>query len=374
MSATVALDAPRPGRFSASRAASFGVLWSIAATALTMLDAPLYDIGNSQVLAILVRVLPTVLVQGLILAVATSTLERQLTLARGIAFTVAFALLTAPLDGFFWVVLPLPGANDLPAWAILPQYPHGIWQNLLAGGLFVTAFSLNAASERGRHLFAQAEIARQQTEAWLGAERVRALQGHVDPALLLRVMAEVERRYVFDAAAAQRLLDALVGMLRAAMPGVRSGTSTLASEVLLARQYAALRAELEPGRTTWTVRVDGVLPELPFPPLLLLPVLDQLIAPGASVNAACGPAELHLAVADEACTLRLVQSGQGLGPWLAPDLSYRLQVGLRAVFGEAWVLDVHELPSAHALVLTLPLPKAAAISSTFPNLLEVTHE
>ena len=374
MSGTMALDAGRPGRFSVSRVSRFSVLWAMAATAMTMLDAPLYDLSERQVLAIVVRVLPTVLVQGVILAVATSTLERQLTLGRGIAFTVAFALLTAPLDGFFWLMGPLPGADDLPAWAILPQYPHGIWQNLLAGGLFVTAFSLNAASERSRHLFAQAEIARQQTEAWLGAERVRALQGHVDPALLLRVMTEIERRYVFDAAAAQRLLDALVGMLRAAMPGVRSGTSTLPAEVLLARQYAALRAELEPGCVTWTICVDGALPELPFPPLLLLPVLDQLIASSAAVKAASGPAELNIAVAEGLCSLRLTQTHQGDGPWLAPELSFRLQVGLRAVFGQAWVLVVNELPSAQALVLTLPLLDAAVISTTSPNLLEVTHE
>ena len=374
MSEAAAFDIKRPGRSMAPRASSFGVLWGIAATALTMLDAPLGDLSDRQVLAVVMRVLPTALMQGLILAMATATLERNLTLRRGAYLTVAFALLTVPLDWFFWVALTLPGADDLPAWAITPQYPHGIWENLLAGGLFVTAFSLNAASERSRHLFAQAEIGRQQTEAWLGAERVRALQGHVDPALLLRVMTQIERRYAGDGAGAQRLLDALVGMLRAAMPGVRSGTSTLAAELLLARQYAALRAELEPSRVTWTIRVDGAVPGMPFPPLLLLPVLDQLIGSSDKVKVASGAAELSLAVADGLCTLRLSQTSQGDGPWLAPDLSFRLQVGMRALFGEAWALIVNELPSAQALVLTLPLPEAAAISTACPNLLEVTHE
>jgi len=157
---------------------------------------------------------------------------------------------------------------------------------------------------------------------------------------------------------------------------VRSGVSTLAAEVSLAMHYAKLRAELEPGRATWRIRIDDVMPDLPFPALLLLPVLDQLVADDATRSGA----ELQIAEDDDATvTLSLSRSGGRHGPWLTPDLSYRLQVGLRTVFGESWELAVREHPDSPAFALTLPLhsqpsprPAVEATSST-PARQETTH-
>lgn len=375
MNATLAVDAIEPARFDGPRALSFGLLWGTATSAFATFDLPLDDLDPAQLLAVLVRVVPVYWLQGVALACAAVALERHLTPLRAVALVVAFSVLPLPVSWLVWNVLAMPGRATLPAWGAEPLYAYTVWLNLFANGLFIAAFALNASSERSRSVFARIEIARQQAETWLGAERVRALQGHVDPALLLRAMVEVERRYTQRAASAQRLLDALVSMLRAAMPGVRSGLSTLAAEVLLARQYAALRAELEPDTATWFIRADGALPDLPFPPLLLLPVLDTLVgATEATTQATTDIAELRIAAADGHCTLHLLHAGPGHGPWIGADLLFRLQVGLRTVFGESWTLCINERPSRDAFVLTLPLPCAAAPTATSLDLQESPHE
>jgi hypothetical protein len=372
MNEAVAAPAIGSHRFDAASAMTFGVLWGIAASALTLLEVPSEDVSAAQLTALSLRVVPVQCIQGLVLVGATMALGRRLAWRWVIPFVAAFSVLTTPVDWLFWVGLKLPGTGDLPTWAVVPQYAHGIWHNLVVGILFVAAFRLNGDSERGRRLFAAAEIARQESDAWLAAERIRALRGHVDPALLLRVMVEVERRYARDAEGSQRLLDALVGMLRAAMPGVRSGASTLDAEVLLARRYAGLRDELDPGRATWQVRCEEAPPSLPFPPLLLLPVLDQLIGHDAIAIGATEAAELHVESTNGQCTLRLTYAGTAHGPWLAADLLYRLQVGLRSTFGTDWTLDVHDRPDPGALVLTLSFPKAAP--SLLPTHQEAHHE
>jgi hypothetical protein len=354
------------------RVLSYGVLWGIGVVALEAFDSPLSDLSGTQLLVIELRMVPVWCLPGIALAGTSMALDHRLTIPRIAPILVGIAMLQCALSWLFWQGLSLPGATSLPAWAADPQHLHAAWNSFIYGGLFVAAYRLSIASERTRRLLAQAEIARQQTEVLLGAERVRALQGQIDTGLLLRGMVEVERRYVHDAAGTQRLLDPLVNFLRAAMPGVRSGASTLAAEVLLARRYAELRAELDPGRTTWSIRLEGAMPEVPFPPLLLLPVLDQLTADSHAPGA-----ELRVSQAGAKCRLSLSRGSLSRAPWLTPDLLYRLQVGLRTVFGEAWTLAVGEYPATAAFELTLPVERTeappAGDATVSPTPLEAIH-
>jgi LytS/YehU family sensor histidine kinase len=253
---------------------------------------------------------------------------------------------------------------------------HAFWGCLCYGGVFIAVYRMSQRGERTRALLAQAEIARQRSEAALGAAQLQALQGQIDPAFLLRVMTEVERRYAAAPTTVDRLLDPLIGFLRAAMPGVRSGTSTLAAELLLAMQYAQLVAAFEPGRNVRAVRVDGTMPDLPFPPLLLLPVLDAVAAaPGD------GGTTLQVAQHEGRCMLTLTRAGlSGNDAWMPPELLYRLQVGLRTLFGDDWALALRADVGLPAFTLTLPLTFAAGAEPASPTRadsarshLETTH-
>lgn len=340
-----------PERLNWRRAVGYGVLWGIAREAMSAFALPLSQISAMELLIFEAHTLPHACLAGVVLAGATMLLERRLTLALIAPALVAFSLLFADR---YSLSAPSVGV-DVPSWLHNPSNLHTIWGNMFCGGLFVAAYRLSAQSERTRGLLAQAEIARQQTEALLSAAQLQGLQGHVDPAFLLRVMAEVERRYGHDAAGAGRLLDALVSFLRAAMPGVRSGASTLAAEMLLCTQYAKVWAELEPGRATWSIHVDGALPELPFPALLLLPVLDRLAAADGSASRA----ELHVRHSTAQCTLSMERAVFGHSRWMPPDLLYRLQVGLRTLFGDAWTLALGDSPATPAFALTLLLDRPA---------------
>ncbi len=131
------------------------------------------------------------------------------------------------------------------------QFIYNVWVCLFYGGLFMPGFVLVIRAERTRSLLGNAEIARSQTDTVLSQTQLQALRGQVDPDLLLRVMAEVQRRYAQDPAAAERLLDQLINFLRSAMPGVRSGRSTLAAELAIVQSYVQLWAELDPQRAGW---------------------------------------------------------------------------------------------------------------------------
>lgn len=378
MSAGLAFErlaaAARPHRFDWRLAVVYGMLWGVAITVMETSVLPPDVRSPAEWLSFELSLLMKWATTGVGLASATMLLESSMRPWMIAPALMAFALLASMgSEGITSEHSHFPDWPHSPTWFDGGNRVHVFWSSMFYGGLFVAAYRLSMQSERTRGLLARAEIARQETESLFSAARLLSLQGQVDPAFLLRVMVEVERRYAVDAAGMGRLLDPLVGFLRSAMPGVRSGASTLAAEVLLAEQYAQVWAELEPGRATWNIQVEGAMPDLPFPPLLLLPVLDQFADAGGSARGV----ELQLTQNDGHFVLTLTHAAPGHHHPLAPELMYRLQVGLRAVFGDAW--NLQRSPAFPAVVLTLPLrqtaPAAPASSHpvSFPTHQEMTH-
>jgi hypothetical protein len=359
------------------RALSYGALWAIACATMESFALPLGNLSPVEWLGFNLRLMTLWLVAGIAPVGALLLFEPYLTPARFPPALLAFAFMGTAAwtlaSEFLFLIKPIRIAEG--------SYMHVFWGCLCYGGVFIAVYRMSQRGERTRALLAQAEIARLRSEAALDAARLQALQGQVDPAFLLRAMAEVERRYAAAPATVSGLLDPLIGFLRAAMPGVRSGTSTLAAELLLAMQYARLVAAFEPGRSVRAIRVDGPMPDLPFPPLLLLPVLDALAAaPMGAAGAAPGDtgAALRLTQDGSRCTLTLARAGLSAdNTWLPPELLYRLQVGLRTLFGDAWALNLHDGPGSPAFTLTLPLslplPLPAGAEPATPTRVEATR-
>jgi hypothetical protein len=228
------------------------------------------------------------------------------------------------------------------------------WASMLYGALFVGAQAMAFRADRTRGLLAQAEVARGRGEALFAQAELAGLQGVVDPAFVLRVLGEIQRRYAADGAGADRLLDQLVAFLRLAMPAVRSGRSTLGAELALARSYMNLCAAVEPQRAGWACDVDGALDDTPFPPLLLLPVLDALAVPATRV--------LRITSRSDDTTIELSLHGAAPGSRLPDALLHRLRVGLHALHGPA----AHVGASADA-ALTIRLPRANEAHRSHPQ-------
>jgi hypothetical protein len=175
---------------------------------------------------------------------------------------------------------------------------------------------------------------------------------------MLRVMEQVQRRYARDAAQTDRLLDAFVTFLRAAMPAVRSGTSTLGAELAVLDAYTALCAQLDADHAAPRLQVAGALPEAAFPPLVLLGLVERLARAGSTaslVRVACNGArttiELHAAPAPG---------------WLDAAAAYRLRVGLLTAGAQVWHLDIPDEVDAGSARLVLSFDAGASASSTSP--------
>jgi len=355
----------------------YGALWGLTVSANEALVLPFGRLHTRAELLFLAVLLVEWMFCGWLLALLTLWLEARLRRAWQLLLLVTLApLSTAALMQLVWslaarwgfneVVVPLTG-EAFPSWS---NFAYLAWMTLFHGVVFMLVLVWVQRGQRQREWLGRAEIARRSSQALLKEAQLEALRNQVDPAFVLRVLQAVQGRYAVDAASGHDLLDQLVGFLRQAMPGLRSGHSTLGHEVDMIRRYLRLQQAVAPWAAGWRIEApDAALAALadaaalPFPPFLLLPLLDRLAPAGAGTAAAPG-GRLSLQAAGGKLTLLIEAHRDAVGASLPPALSYHLQVALHTLYGSA--CRVSTRPGPHgggpglAVLIELPQRPPAA--------------
>jgi LytS/YehU family sensor histidine kinase len=105
------------------------------------------------------------------------------------------------------------------------------------------------------------------------AARLKVMQARVEPELLFGALSDVRELYLRDRHAAEALLDDLIAYLRAALPQMRSDSSSLGREATLAVAYARVLPAARRGDLAASSDIPDDTKDLPFPPMVLLPLV-----------------------------------------------------------------------------------------------------
>jgi hypothetical protein len=166
-----------------------------------------------------------------------------------------------------------------------------LWVTLFYGSFYAVSYFASRRRQRLSRSLAALRAAREEAEAALREARVLAVQGQMQPAMLLDALSALQRSYASSRTEGDRMFDILVAFLRAAMPGLRSGSSTLGAELEVVDRYASLRKALKVEAPAWRLQLLDPPPDVPFPPLRLLPALDRI--------SRCAPADASIVVTTE---------------------------------------------------------------------------
>ena len=150
--------------------------------------------------------------------------------------------------------------------------------------------------------------------------RLGVLQAQVEPHFLFNTLASVRALVRQDPAQAEATLDALVDFLRATIPKLREDRglhATLGQQLDLCSSYLALMQVRMGGRLTYDVRADQALRAAPFPPSLLITLVENAIKHG--IEPRPGPGRIEIDAVRDGDTLRVQVRDDGAG--LQPGLS-----------------------------------------------------
>jgi hypothetical protein len=176
--------------------------------------------------------------------------------------------------------------------------------------------------------------------------RLTLLQAQVEPHFLFNTLASVRSLVSSDPARAAQTIDALARHLRATLPKLRvepGATSTLADQFAICASYLELMKLRLGERLQFDLRLPAELRDVPFPPLLLISLVENAIKHGAEpkpgttqvvLAARAVDGRLEVLVEDDGAGLKM---GMGEGTGLA-----NIRAQLRTRFGAAAQLELQE--------------------------------
>lgn len=189
---------------------------------------------------------------------------------------------------------------------------------LFGGGLALRAyFSEHRRWEEHHHVRELSALEGRVHEADL---RLGVLQAQVEPHFLFNTLASVRALVRQEPAQAEATLDALVDFLRATIPKLRDDRglhATLGQQLDICSSYLTLMQVRMGGRLAYAVRADDALRALPFPPSLLITLVENAIKHG--IEPRPGPGRIEVEASREGDVLRVQVRDDGAG--LQPGLS-----------------------------------------------------
>jgi len=234
------------------------------------------------------------------------------------------------------------------------------WRSL-GIGLFFGLIGMAYYLQRERAALLEAELKTrelQHTEAERrGLEaQLKMLQAQIEPHFLFNTLANLAGLIEADPKLASRLLEALNRYLRASLQRTRAEGGTLGDEIDLLTAYLDVLKIRLGQRLDFAFAVPEALRALPFPPMLLQPLVENAIRHGIEPKVEGG--RIDIAAAQDAAGLRLMIGDTGAGFGDAPGNGIGLtniRARLEALYGPTAGLEVSEQAGGGVLA-TLHIP------------------
>jgi sensor histidine kinase YesM len=252
--------------------------------------------------------------------------------------------------------------NEMVAHTLVAA-PDWIVLFLVSGGYDLPAYF----SEQRRLLEArrQREVLTLRTEKMAADMQLAVLQAQIEPHFLFNTLASVRSIILTEPERAAATVDALSDYLRSTLPRLRDAAAamempTLGAQIEICKNYLALMKIRMGGRLDFRIDVPGEAAGAPFPPLLLLPLVENAIKHGIEpkpgpaficIRAILDDGELNVMVEDDGLGLR-AETGSGVG--LA-----NVQAQLRNYFGDGASLVV-AAATGGGVCSTIAIPAPAA--------------
>jgi two-component sensor histidine kinase len=219
-----------------------------------------------------------------------------------------------------------------------------IWQAglffCLSGGIGLYAYSRE--QQRFDELQRERDIDRLRSQKSEVDLRLTVLQAQVEPHFLFNTLASVHSLIRNDPERAEATVEALVDHLRATLPKLRSGVgsqhSTLAEQIEVCTSYLAVMKVRMGERLRYDVDVPQSLLSHPFPPLMLVSLVENAIKHGIEPSTDGGSITIRATEEREGDARNIVVSvidrGVGLRPGLGDGMGLaNLRAQLAAQFG-----------------------------------------
>ena len=225
---------------------------------------------------------------------------------------------------------------------------------LLVAGFWSIAY-LRGRDVRQRMALLEAEAERERMERQGVQAELKLLQAQVEPHFLFNTLANVRYLVQTGSPDALAMLDHLIHYLRTALPEIRREGSTLAREAELARAYLEIMRLRMGGALEVAIDVPPDLANAPFPPLMLITLVENAIKHGVAPKGR-GKVSIRARVVDGSLRVEVEDDGRGLAEPIGRGVGLsNIRERLAALFGAGARLELEgRAPAGTRAVLEVP--------------------
>lgn len=242
----------------------------------------------------------------------------------------------------------------------------GDWRRL--AGLLAVPLAAAVATTwffytRSRMASIEATVA--QTSRQAAEAQLKLLESQLEPHMLFNTLANLRVLIGVDPPRAQAMLDRLIAFLRATLGASQRPWHPLADEFERCTDYLALMAIRMGPRLAVRVELPPALRDVPVPPLLLQPLVENAIRHGLEPKVEGG--RIEIAATRDGDGLRLTVRDTGVGPGAAPTGGTgfglrQVRERLATLYGVRAAFELHAADDAEGgttAALALPLEPRA---------------
>jgi len=227
----------------------------------------------------------------------------------------------------------------------------------LVMGVCVSLFfllNIREASARAAILKAEADrnlLSKQAVEAEL-----KLMQAQVEPHFLFNTLASVQFLTETDPPKAGQMLGHLLEYLRAALPQLRSDSTTLGQETDLAQAYLSIMQMRMGSRLSFAIDLPAELRPHPLPPMLLMSLVENAIKHGLEPRAEGGTIRVEARRAGDRLAIAVIDDGRGLADKIGNGVGLtNLRGRLMALYADRARFTLEEI-APHGARATIEIP------------------
>jgi sensor histidine kinase YesM len=176
-----------------------------------------------------------------------------------------------------------------------------------------------------RGVIADREAAAQAAQRQAAESRLRLLEAQLEPHMFFNTLANLHVLIGLDPPRAQAMLDQLISFLRATLSGSRATEHPLRAEFSRTRDYLSLMQVRMEDRLQTHFELPDTLADIPVPPLLLQPLVENSIKHGLEPSVTGGRIDVRAAQEGTTLVLTVRDTGVGLRKGAESGTSFGLQ-------------------------------------------------
>jgi LytS/YehU family sensor histidine kinase len=234
------------------------------------------------------------------------------------------------------------------AWTAFAAFIMGLCVSLF--------FMLKFRETRARAQMLKAEADRNMLSRQAIEAELKLMQAQIEPHFLFNTLASVQFLTETDPPKASMMLGHLLGYLRAALPQLRSNSTTLGQEIELTQAYLSIMQMRMGPRLAFAIDVPDELRSHRLPPMLLMSVVENAVKHGLEPQAEGGTIRLEARRRDERLVVAVIDNGRGLGARIGNGVGLtNLRGRLRALYADNARFVLEEAPP-HGARATIEIP------------------